>query len=180
MTVLPARFVLAVAALLAGGCSASTAAPSRPAAEPEVELIRMETNSWGRPVSSWQVDSQGEGEFREARPAPSGNFHEYDLVTKRIRAGADGFVRLRGLLRPAERFAAGEGPDCGMRATDLPYGGATWIGGGAERSVRFDLGCQGPEAVRMNEALGAAESLVREWAAGAPVDSVSEVRQPAR
>lgn len=180
MAVSPARFLFAVAALLAGGCATPVATAPVAAAASEVDLIRMETNSWGRPISSWQMDRRGEGEYREARPAPSGNFHEYDLVTKRFQAGPDGFLRLRDLLRPAEQFAAGEGPDCGSQVTDLPYGEAVWVGGGAERTVRFNLGCQGRDAVRMNEALGAAETQIREWAARAPITDIREIRQPSR
>lgn len=168
--------ILAAAAVLSACAPAATAGPA-PAAGAGA-TIAFERKSWGKPRASWQVSPDGEGRYTVSRDAPSGNFREYDLVTKRFSAGAEGYARLAALLAPVEAHA-GAGFECEITVTDMPYGTIRWARAAGEAELRYNLGCQSDAAQRVHGALYEADKLVAGWAADAPVSEVEEVREPA-
>lgn len=169
--------ILAASALLAA-CAPAAVAELAPAAAPANAAIAFERKSWGKPVASWQVSADGEGRYTVSRDAPSGNFREYDLVTKRFSVAPQDYARLGALLAPAEA-QAGRDVSCEVTITDLPYGTVRWERPGGPAELRYNLGCQSEEAKRVHSALYEASRLVEGWAADAPVADVEEVREPA-
>lgn len=164
--------LISACALLAASCATAGATP------PDgTEAIAFERKSWGKPINAWQVGADGEGRYTFSRKAPSGKFRDYDLVTKRISVGPQGYAELERILRPAEAAAGSELP-CERRITDLPYGTVRWEKDAAAAELRYDVGCQSEEAGRVISALVEADKLVEGWAADAPVADVEEVREP--
>ena len=153
--------------------------PASAVAAPAIEGVSMEVKSWGKLVRGWQVAANGEAAYRSTRPAPSGNFHEYDVVTQRFSVPPEDFARLRALLAPAEAHAGQEVP-CTTMMTDGHYGHVGWRRGGEEARVSFNVGCRSEDADRVMTAAFGADELVEGWAKDAPVTGVEEVRQPSR
>lgn len=192
----------AAALLLTSACAAVPAQPTAPGAAAslgEVDSIAMGTFSWGKPVSEWRIDRSGEGTYTVSERAPSGDFHEYDLVVRRIMAGPEDFARLREVLRGAERYAydpteeihTGNGNverrrsrtgrsrlECETVYTDAAYGQLTWEHGGLTSAVGYNFGCQSAAANAVHRQLAEAERLVESWAASAPITERREVRVP--
>jgi hypothetical protein len=167
-------FQSAAAMLLLSACAS---APAPHAAESPPDAIAMDVNSWGKPLSAWQIAADGAGSYAFSRQAPSKNFDEYDLVTKRVWAGREGFARLRAILAPVEKFAGREVP-CKLIMTDGAYGHVAWRRGETEAKVNYHVGCNSRDANAVQEAAFAADALVRSWAEAAPVAGLKEVRRP--
>lgn len=162
---------IVLVAILAGGCATTEVQAPQAAEEP----IAMTRKSWGKPVAEWRIAPSGEGWFKSTRQA--GGFFDYDILTRRFSAGPDAYARLGALLGPAEGYVGRDLP-CETRVTDAPYGTVTWGEGEAARQLRYDSGCMGAEAGGVMSALKAAEDFAEGLAAGAPIESVEEVRQP--
>lgn|GEM_PF-964267 len=172
------RIAIAVILMAAAGCAATGGrmATGSPAAAPDA--FSLELNYWGRPSASWRLGSNGEGEYRATEPAPSRNFEEYDIVTRRFSAGEDGFQRVRTIMDQVARLAPADLP-CGTRIFDLPYGRVNWHRGDTASSLDFNFGCGSPRAQQVMGLLGEATTLVQGWSSNQPVANVRQVRQPA-
>ena len=149
------RGVARVLVLLAG-CSAAQA-PAQPSSRPlPADSISFEISSWGSPMESFQIASDGRGEYRKAPEfrAP--------VQTHRFNAGPAGFARIRAALAGIEHFTS-IAPACGNRMTDFPYGQVVWQRGAARVSINFDVGCQGPEMQRVVNAVHEATRLAERY-----------------
>ncbi|MBV9882980.1 MAG: hypothetical protein JO276_08235, partial [Sphingomonadaceae bacterium] len=71
--------MLAMLAMLGGG-SGDRLAPDAPAAHPDA--FSLELNSWGNPVLSWRIGSDGKGEYRASEQVPGGGFGDYEVSTR--------------------------------------------------------------------------------------------------
>jgi hypothetical protein len=162
--------ILGVAALGASLLSPAAAAPA-------AESLSLKVSSWGKPLFDWTVSRSSLSFYTASKDAPSGNFREYDLVTRGFRISKADYRRIEALLAPGRRYAGGKLP-CGERATDFPYGSIAWKEGGRTRELRFDLGCRSLEAARVHQGLKKAQDLVERLAAKAPIVDVREVREP--
>jgi hypothetical protein len=130
------------------------------------EKIGMTTYSWGRLVGDWTIHRDGSGEFQSSRQV--GGFNDYVIVTKRLDAVAGRYQQLEALVRPAAPYEA-TGLQCGPRITDLPQGNLHWRREGLAHDLSFDYGCSSSEARQLLHQVAAADALVRDWAANAPV-----------
>ena len=140
---------------------AATAASARDAVP--APIISMDTNSWGRRVSQWSVDAQGNGRYAAAVP----NVFARDArwIVRRVAAGREGYRRLRAALDRIERRAAGELP-CTVAITDGAYGAVRWTRpGGKPHAVRYLAGCREPATQAAVGAIMKADALVRGWSA---------------
>ena len=149
---------VAMALILLAGCATapSPAAPAPSARRLPADSISFEISSWGFPMESFRIASDGSGEYRKAPEfrAP--------LVTHRFNAGRAGFARIRAALAGIEHFTSAA-PACGSRATDFPYGQIVWQAGTARAAVSFDVGCQGAEMQRVVNAAHQAARLAEQY-----------------
>ena len=141
---------LALAALLAIG----NAAPER-----TLDAIEFKISSWGKPLSAWRVEASGAARATRSKGPGLGS---YRLVTTRFDVGKQGFAELRATLAAAED-AASDGPECGRRVTDFPYGEVVWTGGDERATLRFDLGCQNSALAPIHRALADADAQMEKW-----------------
>jgi len=161
---------LAVAALAA-------LLPSAAAAAPATDSLSLKISSWGKPLFDWTVNRSGLSSYTASKDAPSGNFREYDLVTRAFRISPADFKRLEKLLAAGRRFA-GRAMSCDERATDFPYGRIAWTAAGRTSELKFDLGCRSAETGAVHSGLKSAQDLVERLAAKAPIVDLRQVREP--
>jgi hypothetical protein len=147
------------ALLLFAGCTAMQSPPplaSSGQALGYVDSIRFRISSWGNVMEEFDIGITGLGEYRKATPSGDAlEIHRFD-------AGPAGFTRMRAVLAGIEHFTA-KGPVCGNRATDFPYGEIAWVNGLTPTTVRFDVGCQGPEMQQVVAAVHEAARLAEEF-----------------
>ena len=159
----PTRIVLPLLAL-----ALLAAAPA-----PRVERIAMETNSWGDPVTSWQIASDGSGEYSFQRRLPESDARQADFVTKRFQVGREGFAHILRILRPV--FARRQIMCREKQIYDLPYGHIGWQAGGRTHNLGFDLGCTDRASQRALQQLHDAEQVIEAWVRDAPDAEVRRI-----
>ena len=142
---------------------------------PRLSGIEIEILSWGRPMSHWSIDAQGNG--RLTRPEP-GVFEAKRMVTRRFSAGTAGFRKIRVLIGGAER-RAGHTLPCINRITDAPYGTVRWTPAhGRATQLRFDTGCRDRIAAEVTVQLAKAEAQIAAWAAADREPEINQVETP--
>ncbi len=161
-----APILLALAAAGIAAVSQQQLPQQLDAPAPRLQRIEMETRSWGRPVSSWTIDAQGNG--RRTVPEP-GVFNAEQLVTRSFAAGTAGFRKIRVLIGLAE-YRAGHRLTCNRRVTDAPYGTVRWVQpNGRVSTLSFDTGCLDRSTRNVVEQLTKAETQVAAWASAGPI-----------
>jgi hypothetical protein len=146
-------------------------------AAPSPEKLSFKISSWGKPLFEWTVSRSGLARYTASEKTASGNFHEYDLVTRSFRISEADYHRIETLLKPGRRYAGGQIP-CERRITDMPYGRVGWTEQGRTRETRFDLGCLSKEAIPVHRGLEAAQDLMERIAGQGRVIERREVRGP--
>lgn len=157
--------------------TALAALPLSPAqAAPSPDGLSLEISSWGKPIFDWTVSRSGLARYTASEKTPSGNFRDYDLVTRSFRVSAADYRRIEALLKPGRRYAGGRIP-CERAITDMPYGRIGWTEQGRTRETSFDLGCRSREAAPVHGGLQAAQDLMERLAARGRVTGRREVRE---
>ena len=150
----------AITALIAFvGCTAMQSPPVPASVDHRlgyIDSIRFQISSWGNPIEGFQINIGGSGEYR--RTTATGEAQELH----RFEAGPAGFARMRAVLAGIEHFTS-KAPVCGNRMTDFPYGEIAWVDGLTPTTLRFDVGCQGPEMQRVVAAAHEAARLAEEF-----------------
>jgi hypothetical protein len=165
------KFLIAPALAIAAALNLGAAAPTEP------DAVSFELNSWGKPLDRWTIMADGSGELTTSSQKPGADFNDYTLAVQKLGPDPARYGRLIEALRPAQAFA-GKTLPCGERATDMPYGSASWRRAGAERRLEFNVGCSSAKARKVIESLHAADGLVRQWAADAPKVETAPPSQP--
>ena len=166
--------IIILAAL--GGCGAPAAQSQRQPAG-VAESLSFEANSWGKPLSAWTIESSGQGRYTASKDAPSGDFHEYDLVTRSFTVSPADYRRVDALLRPARAYAGAKLP-CELTVTDQVYGKARWQAAGGGEEIAFNLGCTSKEVAPLYENFWQAQKLVESLAGAGTIVETKEIRQP--
>jgi hypothetical protein len=158
-----ARFALApflaVAAALPVTCAVQGA--DLPMAGPW-DMISFEVKSWGRPVTSWRLLSDGSGSWTETVAERGPQAPRYSAVWHEFDAGEEGFGRVvRELSRlpvPAPNSGA-----CADYITDLPYGTIRLTRGATTVEIAWNSGCMDEDYKAFIQTLKAADSIVAGW-----------------
>ena len=162
-----------VLALLIAGCAAPAAPGRSGAANPPLDGIAFEISSWGRPIDSWEVHADGTGRHVKMAQDEGADFRTYRLEHREFALAPAEFARLSALAaelpQPRPRRE-----DCGLRATDLPYGHLRLAGPAGEEIIGFDVGCRDAPYQAFVGQLRAMDELVTEWAEKHPVSRVEE------
>lgn len=156
------------------GCTAA----GREGADPPgvARSLSFEAKSWGKPLSAWTIESSGSGRYTQSKAAASGNFRDYDLVTRSFQAGPADYRRVEALLAPARRHAGSDLP-CERTVTDQVYGKVSWSGPDGTRQVAFNLGCTSTAVAPLYDGFARAEKLVEGLARAGTVVETREVRE---
>lgn len=153
-------------ALCATPGAAQDGSPPPPPPAPDWDMVVFEMKSWGEPVVSWRITSQGGGSWTETeRGDRLGN---YTLVWHEIAPAVERYVALERILRrlPDE---APDSADCSNFMTDLPYGSIRLTRGATTVEHAYNSGCMDSEYGEFLDVLRSANELVELWGKDAPV-----------
>ena len=162
----------ALAALLIG--RDGTAQPASTQWSGPWDLIAFEVKSWGRPVTSWRLLSDGSGSWTEAVRDEGAPLHDYTLVWHEFAAGADGHRQVETLLSRLPDTIP-DYADCANRMTDLPYGTLRLTRGATTVEIAWNSGCTDDGYRAFIEILKAADTTVAAWGRAAPVQRTEDV-----
>jgi hypothetical protein len=174
-----ARAVVAslLLALSLAGCTGLTPQPRPNVWLDSPDAVAFESTSWGRLVFDWRLERTGAGTYRTIREVQGGGFHNYDVVTRRFAAGAEGFERIRLLMAEAGRIID-RGASCSGGITDAGEGKLFWERGGQQDWWMLDYGCSTPRRQRISALLSEASTLAEGWAnASTTAEEVEQVRR---
>ena len=158
---------LVLALLPLAACASAETAPAVPA----YDAIAFDINTWGRPMGSWEVRSDGTVRHDKIEGSVFGA-HKVEHRAFKVDGAAYAKLAAIAAALPQPRLERNE---CVERAMDLPYGKLRLARGGAEEAVDFDVGCRDRPYVAFVGQLQAMDDLVGEWAEQHPANSVEEV-----
>ena len=168
------RTLLVVPLLLAAACADAKQSGVVKAQGAPVAAVAFRISSWGRPIDSWEVRSDGSARHVTRVSDEGAAFTRYRLEHREFTITAEDYARLVAL--------AGELPqprpsrdDCAERATDMPYGALELEKGGSRESIGFDVGCLDAPYQAFVGQLQAMDALVTGWAKAHAPARIEEV-----
>jgi len=165
-------FALPLLALSASAAMAQDAAAPPP--PPEWDMVVFEMNSWGEPVVSWRITSQGGGSWTETeRGARLG---QYTLVWHEIEPAVEQYIALEEILRNLPQQAP-DSSDCENFMTDQPYGTIRLTRGATTAEHAYNAGCMDEAYAAYLATLRSANDLVALWGKEAAVLRREEIGQ---
>lgn len=161
------RRIALLVPLLLGACATADAPP----APPPYEAIAFELNSWGIPIDSWRIASDGSGSYSEAVRAEGASFRDYSLERHDLALSPRQFA-------DAARIAASLPPQpdedgCRSRVTDMPYGTLRLTREGVTQEIRFSSNCRDAGNLAFIGKLQELDALVGAWGKQAPVTRIT-------
>ena len=150
------RTVLFVIAL----CVAAPVTQASPALTGPWDMITFEMNSWGKPVESWIITTDGSGSWSETKDGAS--FSEFSIVVHEIVADKAHYEALAAVLKRLP-IPAPVTEGCHNFMTDAPYGKIRLTHGATTVELSYNAGCMDPPYAAYLDVLKAAENLVRQW-----------------
>jgi hypothetical protein len=133
--------------------------------------ISVTGQGWSQAPTRWSiapdgsiVDIRGEGQTLTM---------PMTLATRKTIPAPERYRRIQGLLASARAWVrSGKAPPCKLYATDATVGQIRW---GAE-VLAFYTGCGDPETQPLIKGVVAADALIKEWVADAPVTARRELK----
>lgn len=167
---------LAIAGLLPG--AEGTAQPLVARWSGPWDMVAFEVLSWGHPVTSWRLLSDGSGSWTEAEHEDGAPPGDYRLVWHEFTAGEDGYRQVEAVLSRLPDQVP-DYDDCTNRMTDLPYGTIRLTRGATTVEIAWNSGCMDDAYREFIEILKAADTLVAAWGRAGQVLRVEGVGIPA-
>lgn len=96
-------------------------------------------NSWGHPLTTWQVNSDGSGTWTESLPR-NGQFNDRVTTTHTLPADPTAAAQLAARLASLPATAPSD-EHCKERITDQPYGELTLTYAATVKQYRYNAGC---------------------------------------
>jgi hypothetical protein len=175
--IMPGRLRLRTALIITLALLATTAADARQPGTPTKpmwDIIAFEMKSWGRPVHSWMIMSEGSGSFATTMTKPDAPFSQYRIEFREVEAGKPGYAELQQLLAKLPEPA----PDSNMcinRMTDMPYGTIRMTRAATTVEIAWDSGCQDSRYRAFMDILKAADQKVEAWGRAGKILRTEEV-----
>lgn len=146
------------------------------ATPPDWDMVTFELKSWGEPLVSWRLTSQGGGSWTEAilgeRPG------QYILVWHEIEPATEQYAALERILRRLPAVAP-DSSRCENLINDLPYGIIRLSRGATTTEIAFNSGCQDEAYQALLDPLKDANDLVGLWGKDAQVLRRENIREDA-
>lgn len=157
---------ITVAAIAAVFCA--SAAPARDSAPPAWDRIAFDIKSWGAPIGSWTIQSDGSGAWVETMREAGADFRTYKLAWHDIPADKAAAQKLGAIIArlPAQ---APDSSDCRNMMTDAPYGTIRVTRGATTIEHGFNTGCMDKDYTAFVALLKEADELVSARGKTAPV-----------
>lgn len=163
------------ASLLVMSCSHASASTPESPPPPPWDMISFTMNSWGSPLTIWNILPDGSGGFAEAvheegappiGPAPMA-WHE-------LPADAGQYAKLVAILERLPEEAP-NAMECENFMTDAPYGTLRLTRGATTTEIAWNSGCMDDDYVAFMSVLGDANNLVGEIGKAQPVSRTDPV-----
>lgn len=157
------------AAMVAALTPVAAAAHTPQASAPPISMIAFEMNSWGSPLTQWQIDANGDGywtgtaEPGAVRTGPPAKPVKHDLT-----AGKAAFANIARLAADLPVFAP-EFEGCKQRITDQPYGKVRITRGATTTEFAYNAGCMDAPYLAFLAKLKALDQAVGSIGSKAPV-----------
>lgn len=123
------------------------------------DLVTFETNSWGHPLSSWQLMPDGSGNWVEAVRDEGAMPGDYRLSRHELEPDPAAYARLRTVIE-ALPLSPPSRENCASFITDQPYGTLRLQKGERAVELAFNLGCRDEAYRRFLAGLRQADDLV--------------------
>lgn len=149
-------------ATLGHSASAREAAPPPPPTSPDWDMIAFEVKSWGEPVLSWRLLSNGGGSWTETIKKEGERLGQYALVVHEIEPNVRNYIAIERILRMLPNPAP-DSNSCANFMTDMAYGSIRMTKGATTTEVAWNSGCIDEDYRAFLHTLKSADALVREW-----------------
>lgn len=103
-------------------------------------MIAFEVKSWGTPVSSWRLLSNGGGSWTETIRETNAKFGEYTLAWHEIEPNVQNYIAIERILRGLPQPAP-DSQDCENFMTDMAYGTIRLTRGATTTEIAWNSGC---------------------------------------
>ena len=136
-------FVGAALALGAAAIASAAAQAPEPAAAPpppDWDMVSFEVKSWGAPIGSWRILSNGGGSWTETVRKEGAAYGDYQLAWHEIEPDAANYVALERILRKLPEPAP-DSQSCDNFMTDAPYGILRLTKGATTTEIAWNDGC---------------------------------------
>jgi len=130
--------------------------------------VLFEMNSWGQPVTSWRLQSDGSGNWTRAERGAGVRPDDHQLTSHQINADEASVSRLQGLIE-ALPLAAPKGEDCVSFIADQPYGTLSLVKGSSTLVLAYNTGCRDDAYEAFLDQLRAADALVSRMSEQSPL-----------
>ncbi|MGQ7830986.1 hypothetical protein [Altererythrobacter sp. Z27] len=114
-------------------------APLKPTT-PEWDMIAFEVKSWGAPISSWRVLSNGGGSWTETVRAKDAAYSDYQLAWHEIEPDPENYITLEKLLRRLPKPVP-DSQQCESFLPDMAYGTIRLTRGATTIEIEWNDGC---------------------------------------
>lgn len=163
-----ATLAVGFVAAFSGPLAAAEEAPPRP----DWDMVAFEVKSWGAPVSSWRILSNGGGSWTEAvRPDGQPPTSVPSLAWHEIEPEAANYAELERILRQLPDPAP-DADACENFMTDMPYGTLRLTRGATTIEIAWNSGCLDDGYVAFVSTLREADQHMQELGKAAPVSRV--------
>lgn len=166
--------VVAAAIFAAPACAVQPEQPAPPAPPPppDWDMVSLEVKSWGAPVTSWRILSNGAGSWTEA-VVPEGEHptHPHDQAWHELEADPASYIALENVLRKLPDPAP-DPDECENFMTDAPYGVLRMTKGATTTEIAWNDGCMDEDYRAFIAVLREADALIATRGKAAPVSRV--------
>lgn len=125
-------------------------------------MIAFEVKSWGEPVTSWRLLSNGGGSWTEAVKNEGERLGDYTLVWHEIEPRIEHYIAIERILKKLPTPAP-DSNDCANFMPDLAYGTIRLTKSATTTEIAWNSGCMDEDYKPFLETLKAADQQVREW-----------------
>lgn len=134
-------FVLTTAAAVSlAGCFPAYAESPEVPPRPDWDFVSFEVMSWGAPVSSWRILSNGGGSWTETLRAKGAAHYDYKLAWHEIEPDPFNYIALEKILRHLPDPAP-DSQQCDSFISDMAYGTIRLTHGATTIEVAWNDGC---------------------------------------
>lgn len=163
--------LLLISAMLLASAPATGGEPAPQLPLPDWDMVAFEAKSWGAPISSWRILSNGDGSWTETVREQGAAYSNYRLAWHEIEPAAANYIVLQRILRQLPDPAP-DSQACENFMTDAPYGTIRLTRGATTIEIAWNDGCMDDGYRAFMAILREADGHVQALGNAAPVSRI--------